>query len=373
MKKLLLTVIIFSALTSIWGQTAPAKAAYDRGLKLLEEEKYDAAIEAFTEAIRLDSGFANAYYNRADTYFYNDDYDKALADINQFIKLEPNNPVGYSGRGMVYYAKNDYDRAIEDFSQAIKLDPNKAENYSNRGTMYGFKGDYDKAIADFNQSIKLKPDFLYAYVARGMAYEEKKDFARAKTDYETVLRLDPYNTTAQEKLDILKLKSNQTASPLSQYLVPVTNNLLRGSIENFYKASDEGLIDPVLWVKLEKAQLILSKVKVVSINSYKNIPLQQVITVKDIEGKNAREYSFFYFDTSNGSSDNTFVGDEIFIVWTQGVRILSDNSNNLVFLNRNDHAGTKGFDCFIDTNLWRVVMMMGHNEERFKTFYFNWN
>jgi len=167
-------------------------------------------------------------------------------------------------------------------------------------------------------------------------------------------------------------KENSTQT-LIQYLTPINNNLLKGSIENYYKANDAKLIDSILWIKQQRAQLVLSKVKIVAINNYNNIPLKQIITVKDIEGTNAGEYNFFYFDLSNGKdSENTFIGDEIFIVWTQGVHILSDNTGNMVKFNKNDYAGTKGYDCFINDNLWRVIMLIGHDEKKFKDLNINW-
>jgi len=308
MKKALITIVVFFALTAAWGQTAID--AFNRGEEAFSNGNIDEAIDAFSEAIRIGGLSQN-------------------------------------------------DTAIV---------------YSERGAMYFFKKEYDNAIADFTEAIMYVPNEKELYYSRGVAYEGKKDYIRANADYETALRLDPNDSTVREQLDFLKSTLNMTASSQSfQYLAPLNNNLLKGPVVNFYKAAGAGLIEPVLWAKRERAQLILSKVKVISINNYNDIPLRQVITVKDIEGENAGEYSFFYIDITNGGNDNTFAGDEIFIVWTQGERILSDQANNLIIFNKKDFAGTKGNDCFIDNNIWRVIMLMSHDDGKFKDFYFNWD
>jgi hypothetical protein len=44
-----------------------------------------------------------------------------------------------------------------------------------------------------------------------------------------------------------------TGSPINQYLVPINNNVLSGSIQNFYKATDENLLEPILWIFQERS------------------------------------------------------------------------------------------------------------------------
>jgi hypothetical protein len=171
------------------------------------------------------------------------------------------------------------------------------------------------------------------------------------------------------------VNADETQAPLTQYLVPINNNILSGSIQNLYKAVDENYIEPILWIYHERAQMVMSKVKIVSINNYKNTPIQQVITVRDIEGDN-NEYSFFFFPISE--NDNTFFGDEIHILWTQGIYMLNDNNNNNgpltpVILNRADYAGIKANDCFITDDMWRVIFVMKHDPSFFNDININWD
>jgi len=169
------------------------------------------------------------------------------------------------------------------------------------------------------------------------------------------------------------VSKDNASSLLMQYLVPINNNILEGTIENFNKAVDTNLIDPILWIKNERAQMILTEVQVVAVNNYRNMPVKQVISVREIESGN--EYSFFYFDITDGDSESTHIGDKIYILWTQGKDILADNDTakaKIIVFNREDFKNTKAFDCFFDNNIWRVIFYITHDKKNIESFTFNW-
>ena len=128
-------------------------------------------------------------------YLDKGDHDKAIADYTEAIRLDPKYAEAYSNRGVAYASKGDYDKAIADYTEAIRLDPKDGRRVlqpwlrptraratttrrspttprpsaSTRNTprrtttvasAYGSKGDYDKAIADYTEAIRLNPDFV---------------------------------------------------------------------------------------------------------------------------------------------------------------------------------------------------------------------
>ncbi|GMO62750.1 MAG: hypothetical protein Ta2G_21700 [Termitinemataceae bacterium] len=168
-KKLLAAVTKNASVTraakyAVTENTRPTTAGtyLDRGLLFASRGEYDMAIEAYSEAIKLDPNDADAYYNRGIAYANKRDYDRAITDYSQAIKIDPNYAVAYYNRGNEYRGKGDYDRAVADYSQAIKIDPNYAAVYLLRGIVYADKGDYDRAIADYTQALKLNPNHPYA-------------------------------------------------------------------------------------------------------------------------------------------------------------------------------------------------------------------
>ena len=83
----------------------------------------DQAIEAYSHAIELKSGYAHAYNNRGVAYTNKGEFDKAIVNYTKAIDLKPDFASAYNNRGATYAAKGDYDRAIEDFNKAIDLNP----------------------------------------------------------------------------------------------------------------------------------------------------------------------------------------------------------------------------------------------------------
>ncbi len=107
------------------------------GLIKYDLGEYYAAINNYTEAIRLCPDFAVAYNNRADakrllgisettsdngktTHYFN----QAAIDSNAAIKLEPDNALFYHTRGQIKYDLGDYYAAIENYEKALEIDPN---------------------------------------------------------------------------------------------------------------------------------------------------------------------------------------------------------------------------------------------------------
>ena len=89
--------------------------------------------------------------------------DQAIADFTEAIRLDPNYANAYNNRGLAYDDKGDFARAIEDYTQAIRFEPRHVNAHTNRGADYAETGQFDKAIADYNEAIKIDPDYASAY------------------------------------------------------------------------------------------------------------------------------------------------------------------------------------------------------------------
>jgi len=83
-------------------------------------------------------------------------YNQAIEDFSQAIRLDPKNAQYYYKRGITYGNLNQHQRAIEDFNEAIRLNPKYAEAYSNRGFVYMVKlENKKKACSDWKRACEL--------------------------------------------------------------------------------------------------------------------------------------------------------------------------------------------------------------------------
>jgi len=85
---MLVVSLIFTAV-GVYGQTG--KAAYDRGETAFKQKNWDKAIAEYTEAIKLNPNYTDAYTSRGAAYLEKGNIDLARADVNSALKIDPNN------------------------------------------------------------------------------------------------------------------------------------------------------------------------------------------------------------------------------------------------------------------------------------------
>jgi tetratricopeptide (TPR) repeat protein len=161
----------------------------------------DRALRDYSQAIRLEPGFAAAYNNRGWVRIEMHDYDEAIADLNAAIRLNPKYAYAYNNRGNAYRGRKEFDRAVADYNEAIRLDPKLPYPYNNRGTVRRQSGDLKRAISDFGNAIRVDPKFAYAYMNRGNAYRMAGDEARAIADFRKVVAL-PAQSAAERRRQV---------------------------------------------------------------------------------------------------------------------------------------------------------------------------
>ena len=87
-----------------------------------EEKDYQAALELFTDAIRLNPSFAYAYSNRAYAKLKMNDLKGAREDITKSIALDPTNSWAYKTFGELLVAEKKEKQACEKWQKALDLD-----------------------------------------------------------------------------------------------------------------------------------------------------------------------------------------------------------------------------------------------------------
>ena len=87
----------------------------------LENEKYEEALEKFTQAIHLSPNNAEGYINRATAYIKLLQPDKAMADFSKAVLLDPLNSSLYYWRAQAWQAKDDSFNMYEDLKCSCEL------------------------------------------------------------------------------------------------------------------------------------------------------------------------------------------------------------------------------------------------------------
>jgi tetratricopeptide (TPR) repeat protein len=189
------------------------------------------AINAFSEAIKLDPTNVGAYWARGSVKVGLHDFDGAIADLNATIKLSPTNEGAILLRGFCKFNTKDYigaeadftdamrlqtneadlynlrglaranvhkrDDAIADFNQALHMDAAQSEVYRNRAMVECLQKNYELALADASKSIDMNGKDSFAFLTRGEIENALKDYDAALADFNKAIEMKPEEQTAE--------------------------------------------------------------------------------------------------------------------------------------------------------------------------------
>jgi len=118
-------------------------------------DKYDDAITAYDEAIRLDPNYALTWYNKGNGLKNLGKYDEAIQACNKSIELDPNNAYAWDSKGEALRRQGKYKEAIQALDKAIELDPNLADAWNNKSKALKALGRTTESNAAFAKAKEL--------------------------------------------------------------------------------------------------------------------------------------------------------------------------------------------------------------------------
>lgn len=151
---------------------------YTRGLNFYYMDKYNEAVNDFSQALRLNPQDVDVLERRGWVYYKLDRYQEALQDFNLAINLDALEPHALRGRAVTYVALKEYNNALIDYTNALKYGSHKHKNWWLRGylNLYELKN-YDQAVNDLKKATELKPNSKKYWYNYTVALFYKKDCA----------------------------------------------------------------------------------------------------------------------------------------------------------------------------------------------------
>lgn len=202
------------------------------GYALFLMGRYKEAENYFQRALQIDPYFTQASSNlktvqriisgsldiRAYKLFQKsattDNLDQNIKFYTEAIQIDSNYAEAHNNLGVVRYYNGDFDDATKEFLIAIRLNPTYPEAHNNLGYLYDDQGRYDDAIGEYLKAIDFKNDYLDAYNNLGSTYFNMGSYDDAERVWKKILELFPYNDEAKfhlQRLDELrKMESENT-------------------------------------------------------------------------------------------------------------------------------------------------------------------
>ena len=143
------------------------------------------ACSAVINSAKLDPAtLARVYSLRGRAWIMEEEFHAAIDDYTQALKLEPQNEIALAGRGKANTLQGLHKAAASDWASLIALNPKNDAYYRNRGSSLLAAGQQTEALADFDTSLELNPQGVDAYIGRARVYDALKQRELALKEFD---------------------------------------------------------------------------------------------------------------------------------------------------------------------------------------------
>ncbi len=151
-----------------------------------------AALEAYSQAIRLRSDFTAALINRANIYLQAGDTAAALEGYNKALAVDPEQVAALYNRALAYRAQGNWTASLEDAEQLALRYP-EAWSVNLRGLIAYEMGDHETALANFRQASQLAPQDPVPLFNEALTLARMGEHGRALVVLDALIELQPQN------------------------------------------------------------------------------------------------------------------------------------------------------------------------------------
>jgi TolB-like protein len=213
------------------------------------------ALAAFSQAIRLDPGYAAAYSGLSETEWRIADqvtgepaaYQRSLAAAERAIALAPDSPEGYWARGQLRnYYYFDWQGAQADYQKALALDPNYVPALIQSGDLLATLGNLREGVATIRKAIALDPLSVVAWRRLIRLNSYSGQFSAAREAVDRLGQIDPQSDSKRNatELELLAgrpreaLVANEAETTLYRFFVPAAAQHMLGHAAEAQRALD---------------------------------------------------------------------------------------------------------------------------------------
>jgi ATP-dependent Clp protease ATP-binding subunit ClpC len=229
-----------------------AHVHYDAALNLVEQGRYEAAIETCAKATKADPLWPDCWLLLGKLYNETHEYFSAVDAFGEVMRLRPADPDVAAMKGDALRKQNDFRQAVESYDIAIKLDEGHLLGLAGKGEALRALGEFNEAIACFDRTLAIDSTHFYSLCGKAAClntlerYEEahpywllalaenpispfvKRGLSACETQRELDLGLEPSPLDSQSVPDSADLGENGSPPPHLVDRQSATDELDRG-------------------------------------------------------------------------------------------------------------------------------------------------
>ena len=176
-----------------WSDVEPSSGEPERwrGTVYFKSGDYQAALDAFGEALKRDAKDHETYVERGRVYAALGQPAKALADYDKALELNPKYKAVYYSRGLANAELRRYQQAVADFTRALNYSASDGWLYYHRSLSHLRLGRYSQALADASRAVQLGPKEAAFVMLQGRIFTCQNLHEEALQKYLQAFELDP--------------------------------------------------------------------------------------------------------------------------------------------------------------------------------------
>jgi len=259
-------IAVAIAAVGVFG-TYGAVVAFQRQKEKVEREKHEAArheamshldrarrlsgkeaIDACTDAILADAGYAEAWIERGTRHAEEGHAEAAVADLTSALNIDHELAHALLMRARIYERDlHDLSSALADYREVTRLAPRESDAFVAAGRILSAKGLFGEAIEKLDEAIRLAPTAA-SYAARAQAKLEAGRLQEARADFAEALQKDNADAEAHCGLGTVLRLLNDVDGARREHGIAIERNAREGRYhfelgEDAYAAKDlEGAI-----------------------------------------------------------------------------------------------------------------------------------
>lgn len=124
---------------------------------------------------------------------------QAMEKVNAYLATKPKDAQARFLKGLIFAEQGNTADAIKTFTSITEDYPELPEPYNNLAVLYAGQGQYEKAKSALEMAIRTHPNYATAHENLGDIYAKM-----ASQSYERALQMDKSNTSAKNKLALIR-------------------------------------------------------------------------------------------------------------------------------------------------------------------------
>ena len=185
---------------------------------LLKLNKLDEALECADKALKIELGFKYFLIKnpiksiqiniKACVLFELGQYEDALKYSDELLKLNKNNSHNWNIKGAILNRLGNYEAALESLNEALRLDPKNPYALCNKGETLKKMGNYFEAMEYIDKALDINPKLPFIWLNKGETLMAMNKNEEALEYIEKALELDPiFKPAVKAKEELLNSKS----------------------------------------------------------------------------------------------------------------------------------------------------------------------